>query len=309
MAPERLNGSNYSYGADIWHASLGQSGMRRGGMPQGVAGYHPLMRQRRSPAARQLRSWWLVIAHRSSPSPSPSPSPPALTLTPLALTPTLTLARSFGLIMLEMLLGKFPYPHQENYFRLLSLIMDEEVPSPSPQPSPSPNPNPNSLSARGYRATHTYPGSCTPSAWAPLAHRSCSTPAAPLQHPCSTPAAPLQHPCSTPAAPLQHPCSTPAAPLRCPCGAPAAPLQHPCSTPAAPLQHPCSTPAAPLQHPCGAPAVPLRYPGVLRCMPDCALRGHRRRACPRISSRTSSPSLSACASTRTRSSAQAPTTC
>lgn len=54
MAPERLNGSNYSYGADIW---------------------------------------------------------------------------SFGLIMLEMLLGKFPYPHQENYFRLLSLIMDEEAPS------------------------------------------------------------------------------------------------------------------------------------------------------------------------------------
>ena len=29
--------------------------------------------------------------------------------------------------MLEMLLGKFPYPHQENYFRLLSLIMDDEV--------------------------------------------------------------------------------------------------------------------------------------------------------------------------------------
>lgn len=54
MAPERLNGSNYSYGADIW---------------------------------------------------------------------------SFGLIMLEMLLGKFPYPHQENYFRLLSLIMDDEAPS------------------------------------------------------------------------------------------------------------------------------------------------------------------------------------
>ena len=61
----------------------------------------------------------------------------ALTLT-LALAPTLTLAptrtltRSFGLIMLEMLLGKFPYPHQENYFRLLSLIMDEEVRSPHP---------------------------------------------------------------------------------------------------------------------------------------------------------------------------------
>ena len=55
----------------------------------------------------------------------------ALTLT-LALTPTLTLTRSFGLIMLEMLLGKFPYPHQENYFRLLSLIMDEEVRSPYP---------------------------------------------------------------------------------------------------------------------------------------------------------------------------------
>ena len=34
--------------------------------------------------------------------------------------------------MLEMLLGKFPYPHQENYFRLLSLIMDEEVRSPYP---------------------------------------------------------------------------------------------------------------------------------------------------------------------------------
>ena len=43
--------------------------------------------------------------------------------TPFAL-PT---PRSFGLIMLEMLLGKFPYPHQENYFRLLSLIMDEQV--------------------------------------------------------------------------------------------------------------------------------------------------------------------------------------
>ena len=50
------------------------------------------------------------------------------TLAPtLTLTLTLTLTRSFGLIMLEMLLGKFPYPHQENYFRLLSLIMDEEV--------------------------------------------------------------------------------------------------------------------------------------------------------------------------------------
>ena len=50
-------------------------------------------------------------------------SAPAKSLSVLAL-PT---PRSFGLIMLEMLLGKFPYPHQENYFRLLSLIMDEEV--------------------------------------------------------------------------------------------------------------------------------------------------------------------------------------
>ena len=77
-----------------------------------------------SAAARQLRSWWLVIAHRSSPTFGPTPT--------LALAPTLSLTRSFGLIMLEMLLGKFPYPHQENYFRLLSLIMDEEVRSPYP---------------------------------------------------------------------------------------------------------------------------------------------------------------------------------
>ena len=45
--------------------------------------------------------------------------------------------------MLEMLLGKFPYPHQENYFRLLSLIMDEEV------------------------CAHTH---CTGTAWAPHGH-------------------------------------------------------------------------------------------------------------------------------------------
>ena len=70
-----------------------------------------------SAAARQL----LVAGYR----------PPIVALT-LTLAPTLTLTRSFGLIMLEMLLGKFPYPHQENYFRLLSLIMDEEVRSPYP---------------------------------------------------------------------------------------------------------------------------------------------------------------------------------
>ena len=74
------------------------------------------MRQRRSSAAPLL-----VAGYR----------PPIVALT-LTLAPTLTLTRSFGLIMLEMLLGKFPYPHQENYFRLLSLIMDEEVRSPSP---------------------------------------------------------------------------------------------------------------------------------------------------------------------------------
>ena len=44
----------------------------------------------------------------------------------------------------------------------------------------------------GVRA-HTPLGPCTPSAWAPLAHRSCSTPAAPLQRPCSA--------CSAPAVP------------------------------------------------------------------------------------------------------------
>ena len=27
MAPERLNGSNYSYGADIWQATMAQSGL------------------------------------------------------------------------------------------------------------------------------------------------------------------------------------------------------------------------------------------------------------------------------------------
>ena len=36
MAPERLNGSNYSYGADIWQASLAQSGVRRSGIPKGL---------------------------------------------------------------------------------------------------------------------------------------------------------------------------------------------------------------------------------------------------------------------------------
>lgn len=54
MAPERLSGGSYSYGADIW---------------------------------------------------------------------------SFGLIMLEMLLGRYPYPAADNYFKLLSQIMDSEAPS------------------------------------------------------------------------------------------------------------------------------------------------------------------------------------
>jgi len=128
MAPERLNGSNYSYGADIWHASLAQSGVRRSGIPKGWLVITP------DAAAPQLGSsapgGWLSPTDRR-PHPHPRPHPHTLTL-----APTLTLTRSFGLIMLEMLLGKFPYPHQENYFRLLSLIMDEEVRSPYPLPQP-----------------------------------------------------------------------------------------------------------------------------------------------------------------------------
>ena len=83
-----------------------------------------LMRQRRSSAAPLLVAGYRppIVALTLTLAPTPT----------LTLAPTLTLTRSFGLIMLEMLLGKFPYPHQENYFRLLSLIMDEEVLSPYP---------------------------------------------------------------------------------------------------------------------------------------------------------------------------------
>jgi len=36
---------------------------------------------------------------------------------------------SFGLIMLELLLGQYPYPAADNYFKLLSQIMDADPPS------------------------------------------------------------------------------------------------------------------------------------------------------------------------------------
>ena len=223
MAPERLNGSNYSYGADIWHASPAQSGIRRSGMPQGVAGYHPVMRQRRSSAAPLMVAGyrpkgWLVITHRSSPSPSPSPSPP-------------------------------PSPSPGRLASSCSRCCSESSPTRTRRTtsdysrsswtrrSAHPIPNPKTLTltltptltlthhGRGGTVQHTHTGvrahtalgPCTPSAWARL-----RTAAAPF---CSTPAAPLQHPCSTPAVPLQRPCW---------------PLQRPCSTPAAPLQRPCS---------------------------------------------------------------------
>ena len=35
---------------------------------------------------------------------------------------------SFGLILLELALGKYPYPAADNYFKLLSAIMDGEAP-------------------------------------------------------------------------------------------------------------------------------------------------------------------------------------
>ena len=36
---------------------------------------------------------------------------------------------SFGLILLELLLGRYPYPAADNYFKLLSSIMDGDAPT------------------------------------------------------------------------------------------------------------------------------------------------------------------------------------